>query len=214
MKESGLAYSTAKCYLSGLSYVINLHGWENPIETFLVKKLMSGFQRTRDLVDNRQPITLPLLKQIVRIIPSLAYSSYESLLFQSAFLLAFFALLRVSEVVAIKTNHIQIFDDKICVLIQNSKTDQLGKGNSVQITKNLDSMLLFDTLQEFYAFRQTIQADQLFVHYNENPITQYQFSCMLHKSLKFLELPSISYKSHSFRIGGATYLYLKGVPEI
>lgn len=37
---------------------------------------------------------------------------------------------------------------------------------------------------------------------------------MLYKSLKFLEVPTNSFKSHSFRIGGATYLYLKGVSEI
>lgn len=51
MKESGLAHSTAKCYMSGLSYVINLHGWENPTECFLVRKLMVGFKRTREVVD-------------------------------------------------------------------------------------------------------------------------------------------------------------------
>lgn len=214
MKESGFAFSTAKSYMAGLSFVVNLHGWQNAPESFLVKKLLAGFKRSCRTQDIRQPITLSLLTQITSIIPHLTISSYEAHLFQSAFLIAFFALLRVSELVALERNHVQMLEDEFIVFVGCSKTDQFGNGSSIRIPKTPDSFLMFQIFQKFQSHRQCIQATHLFAHCNTKPLTQYQFSSMLYKSLKFLEVPTNSFKSHSFRIGGATYLYLKGVSEI
>lgn len=150
---------------------------------------------------------MSLLTQITSIIPHLTISSYEAHLFQSAFLIAFFALLRVSELVALERNHVQMLEDEFIVFVGCSKTDQFGNGSSIRIPKTPDSFLMFQIFQKFQSHRQCIQATHLFAHCNTKPLTQYQFSSMLYKSLKFLEVPTNSFKSHSFRIGGATYLY-------
>lgn len=57
------------------------------------------------------------------------------------------------------------------------------------------------------------QLGPLFCHINAKPLTSFQFSSILQKCLKFLQVDTKTFKSHSFRIGAATHLYLAGIPE-
>lgn len=125
MYERNCAFSTVKCYLSGLSFFINVHGWTNPVESFLIKKLLSGYKRSTLTSDIRRPITLQMLLSIIDTLPQVTYSTYEAMLFQCAYLLAFFALLRVSEVVSLQSDCVQLLQDQVIILIKSSKTDQL-----------------------------------------------------------------------------------------
>ena len=53
----------------------------------------------------------------------------------------------------------------------------------------------------------------LFAHENYRPLTRYQFNAVLTKTIKYLNLPLSQLKSHSFRIGCATFLTMLGVPD-
>ena len=53
----------------------------------------------------------------------------------------------------------------------------------------------------------------LFCHTNGTPLTRYQFGAVLTKSIQALGLKSEAYRSHSFRIGAASWLAVKGVPD-
>jgi hypothetical protein len=75
--ESGYAFASAKCYLSGLSFFINLHGWKNPAESFIVKKLMAGYKRSYVSLEIRKSITLNLLLRILDALSHLCYSNFE-----------------------------------------------------------------------------------------------------------------------------------------
>ena len=50
----------------------------------------------------------------------------------------------------------------------------------------------------------------LFCHFDGNPLTRYQFSAILKKSLHVFNPQLAGYKSHSFRIGAATAAANKG----
>lgn len=52
-----------------------------------------------------------------------------------------------------------------------------------------------------------------FCHLDAKPLTKYQFTYLLHKSVKFISLDTTTFKSHSFRIGGSTHLYLQNYSE-
>lgn len=71
--------------MAGVSFVVNLHGWQNDTESFLVKQLLAGFIRSCRTQDTRQPITLSLLKQITSSIPHFTISSYEAHFFGQHF---------------------------------------------------------------------------------------------------------------------------------
>jgi site-specific recombinase XerD len=115
----------------------------------------------------------------------------------------------VSEVVALENNHIIFSGDVVSVFIKTSKTDQSGSGAAVQVKKSNEAMLLFQSLQKFSVLSAHVSRASYFCHLNSKPLTQYQFSSMLRKALQFLNIESSQFKSHSFRIGGATHLYMK-----
>ena len=86
-------------YISGLSFYHLLNNWYDPSELFVVKKLLEGCQRSRSRVDNRAPITPQILHSICLSLQFICYNDYEAILFKAAYLLAYFGLIRVSELV-------------------------------------------------------------------------------------------------------------------
>lgn len=57
---------------------------------------------------------------------------------------------------------------------------------------------------KFLRLRRGINCKYLFCHTNGMPVTRYQFSAVLKKSLLALGYQNSNYRSHSFRIGAAT----------
>lgn len=55
--------------LLSVSFFINIHGWTNPVESFLIKKLLSGYKRSTLTSDIRRPITLQMLLSIIDTLP-------------------------------------------------------------------------------------------------------------------------------------------------
>lgn len=123
--------------MSGISFYHKLYNYQDPTTAFVVRKLLEGFKRSRRNYDIGAPITEFILRQICNVLGDICYSDFESCLFTSTYLLAYFALLHVSELVF--TNHIQanrplVFNDiklvdddmAIIVTIRVSKTNQHG----------------------------------------------------------------------------------------
>ncbi|CAC5395202.1 unnamed protein product [Mytilus coruscus] len=108
-----------------------------------------GLHRRNPQTDNRAPITLSLLRQITDALPSICTSSYESLLFKSSFILAFFAMLRVSEfttkhksdssTVALQLSDVALSDHQLKINIKKSKTDQRGHSTCIVINEYTDN---------------------------------------------------------------------------
>ena len=217
LSSSALSYSTAKCYMSGISHQVQLQGLQDNSKSFIIKKMLEGLRRSKPSKDIRCPITLTLLNQIVSVLPAVCNNSYEATLFATAFQLAFFALLRVGELtVSISQNASRVIapndihfnsDSSVNIFIKGSETDQLGKGASVHIPYNIETKALVSALHLYISKRPSVSGP-FFCHMDGSPLTSYQFSSLLQKSLKFIGIDSSTFKSHSFRIGGATHMYL------
>uniref|UniRef100_A0A8W8IUS9 Uncharacterized protein n=1 Tax=Magallana gigas TaxID=29159 RepID=A0A8W8IUS9_MAGGI len=54
---------------------------------------------------------------------------------------------------------------------------------------------------------------QLLCHIDGSPLTYYQSNNVLKGAWAFLNIDTSVFKSHSYRIGAATYMYLQGIPE-
>lgn len=219
LSANSCSHSTVRCYLSAISYQLQIQGKQDTTKAFIVKKLLEGLHRLNPSKDVRSPITLPLLSQITSILPHVCTNSYEVVLFTSAFQLAFFALLRVSEFTVtskkstpLSFSDISISESIITVTIRSSKTDQHFAGSTIHIDFNADTSNLFQSILQYFTIRPSIQGP-LFCHLNSKPLTSYQFTSVLHKAIKFLGLDTSTFKSHSFRIGCATHMYSTGVPE-
>ena len=62
-----------------------------------------------------------------------------------------------------------------------------------------------------HKLRPVRQGHNLFCHRDGSPLTRYQFGAVLSKVISKLQLNTACYKTHSFRIGAATWLARKGV---
>lgn len=127
------SFSTEKCYWSG--YQRQLQGHVDYTELFMVRKMLEGMHRLHPSKDIRAPKTFPILA-----LSSVCSNSYEATLFTTAFELAFFALLRVSEFtvsskssVVLHKSDVQLSATYLQVIIKGSKTDLLGKDSIIHI---------------------------------------------------------------------------------
>ena len=212
-------------YLSGLAFFLKLNNLPNFTSNFVIRKLVEGLRRERPQQDCRQPITLPLLARILGALPAVCMSVFECCLFRAAFSLAFFAFLRVGEVVlgsSSGTHVIQFCNvtiqmhsagspSGISLFLPSSKTDQVGVGASIFLAPAGGSPLCPVQLLWDYLQVRPAAGGQLFCHFDGSPVTRYQFSRVLDRAIAMVgPLGSGHFRSHSFRIGAATCAALLG----
>lgn len=220
--ETGYSPSTISTYISGLSYFHKLHNWYDPSELFVIKKLLEGCHRSRKRVDNRAPITPLMLRAICLSVPIMCYNDYEAALFNAAYLLAYFGLLRVSELVftthqhsgrALQFSDITFNDNNtaVTISIRQSKTNQAGPPTVLRIPCESDPAVCpVCSLSAFCAIRPKGHGC-LFQHQNGSPLTRSQFSGVLTKCISSHGQSGKRILTHSFRIGRATDLASQGV---
>lgn len=220
--EKGYAPSTITTYISGISFHHKLHQWTDPTAFFIVKKLLEGCRRMRPRSDTRAPITDEILKSICNALPFVCFSQYEATLFKATYLLAYFGLLRVSELVftsnmlanrPLQTCDVQIETaaQALIVSIRLSKTNQCGKPTILRIPAAADrTFCCVAAVVEYLKFRPDT-ASYFFCHANSSPLKRSQFSGVLTKAISYAGLPVHKFKTHSFRIGRATTLASQGV---
>ena len=92
MSLKGYKPSTVVAYIAGISYYLNLNGLSDVNEVFIVRNMFKGLQRSQPSKDIRSPVTIDMLKAILRALRNVATSDYEALLFSAAFVVMFFWL--------------------------------------------------------------------------------------------------------------------------
>lgn len=218
----GKSPSSISTYSSALAYVHKLNGWSNPCDNFIIKKLKEGARRTGRQPDSRRPISLTMLRQLSHNLSGICSSTYETTVFRTAFLLAFFGFLRVGEFTALSNNahahnilsigDIHLTHDSLSVTIRFSKTDQRGRSTTLHFSKGPETILCPVTAMRCYLDVRPCKAGPLFIHFAGNPLTRYQFGQILTRSVSAMGLSPTNFSSHSFRIGAATSAAVSGIP--
>ena len=218
MSLNNYATKTVNCHLAAISYYNKVNGYLDVTQSFIVKQMLSGLHRVQFHKDNRLPITITLLHKLLPNLKHVCSSQYEACLFSVAYTLAFSALLRVSEITltnktdkckALQFKDIQATATDVKLFLRSSKNDQNSIGAEISIPISYRNRFLYDALQDYLTCRPKI--DGLFLcHFDGSPVTSYQFNNILKKVLVFSGVGTTFYKSHSFRIGGATYLHSIG----
>ena len=152
-------------------------------------------------------------------------SQYEARLSSSAFSIAYFAMLRVSELAVkkqlwwewtcIKLRKRKVAENELHIKICSSKTDQRKNLVTLVLQKQSVSDICPIQLLQSYLnmwFPGTNGSKQLYVHFNGMPLVKYQFCSILQKCLAFCDVP-FHICSHSFRIRRATDRAKNGVEE-
>ncbi|XP_055997642.1 uncharacterized protein LOC125646786 isoform X2 [Ostrea edulis] len=215
----GYKQSTAKAYISAISFYCKLHWNADPTKHFIVQKLLQGMKRTNSISDARLPITLGILELIINKLQVVCSSTNETLLFKASFSLAFNALLRIGEFALSKgnsvdrvlhTGDISLHTNYLTIHIRYSKTDQLGRGTTLTVHKMTGTTCPIQAMHDYIEVRAP-KAGPLFCHYSGQPLTRFQFTSVLSRSLNLAGIDSRHFKSHSFRIGAATTLAQQGM---
>lgn len=224
---SGLAVNTAKSYLAAISSLHKIKNLTSSCSHFIILKMLEGFRRNTPLQTRaRAPITFPLLVQISGVLSGVCNSSYEVSLFNAAFSLAFFGFLRISEfalatkstssIRVLQLSDLSLYDSTppvIEVKVRFSKTDQLGRGTTLRILADTNTIVCPFALLRSYIAQRGIHNGPLFCHFDKSPLTRFQVQSVLRKSLLILGQQCSNFSTHSFRIGSATSAAANKVPE-
>lgn len=205
-----------------------IQGFNDHTKSFLVLKMLEGVSRQGKKKDLRARITLEIVIKLLSVLPHVCTSAYEASLFKAAFSLAFFGFLRVEEFTSkskfrqdtrpFHLNDIKIFSvgktSYVQVTITESKTDQKGLTSTLTIAKHNSIVCPIVNRSNYLHVRPSVKTNgQLFIHFDGTPLTRYQVSSILKKCLDFCNIKNDYFRSHSFRIGGASEAASKGVPD-
>jgi hypothetical protein len=199
-----------------------VQGWTDPCASFLVKIALKGASRDTGAPDVRLPITPVLLKKLIAALPMICSSPYEMILFKCVFVLAFFGLFRISELVCqnkkdpsskvLQISDIAFKEEKMKVTIRFSKTDQKGKSSPIVFKSKKGENLCPVQSMKKYITERGHHDGPLFCHADGSYLSRFQFNKVLERTVGFLDNTISNIKSHSFRIGGATNAICKGIP--
>ena len=106
--ECGLASSTIKSYIAGVSFAHKIRNCQDSTKHFVVKKILEGYSKVAQQPDARLPITCSVFAKICNGLSAICYNNYEAKLFKATYMLTYFALLKESVKLFLKQMHWQI----------------------------------------------------------------------------------------------------------
>lgn len=225
--SSRLSYKSIRTYLSGIKFMLLNAGQDiNLLFRKRLYYLLRGVRRSQGSKfarPKRIPITLAHLRTLMSFVAR-SCARLDALCFRAMFLLAFFALLRVSEYTCPSATQ---FDPEVnlafcdvvfsrsrnlaLVRIKASKTDPFRTGCTVRVAKTgFGGLCPVEALRAYMLARSTTQGP-LFLLSDGNFVTRRHVSGILQAAFPLAVPGTIA--SHSFRIGGATLLCSLGVPD-
>ena len=178
----------------------------------LVQKILASTLKLKPRFDPRLPITLLILQQIVTALDNTVQSFMHRYLLKAMFTVAFFGLMRVGEITMSKDKVVPLNLDQLVLsssqaLITISKFKHNKAMRPVEIplpAQGLSLICPVRALDDYLNYR-GLDKGPLFCLSNLKPVPREFFIKHLRNALSFCGFPLDRYKSHSFRIGGASY---------
>ena len=184
----------------------------------MIQLALRGYSKLNPSADSRLPITLPILEDIILACEHTKSLLYSRKLIQAMYAIAFFAALRVGEItsrahqprknimaisqtVFLKTRESAV--SAIKLTLRNYKHSNAS--NPVDIfTYREKPVRPVSLLLEFLSLRRQ-SPGLLFCWPDASPISRSYFVSALTEDLQFCNLNVAQYKTHSFRIGAASW---------
>ncbi len=178
--------------------------------------MLEGVKRDKPSKDKCLPITSNILQKLLATLPFVCANKYEQTLFTATYTISYFGLIRVSEVTVdskqpdlIDSNRTLHISDLIrltpheCeIQLKITKTNQTGPPTLLHLSSIPNCSLCPVSALKSYTSMRPSSNGPLFIHLDLSPLTRYQFTAMLKKTLCYSQIPNAQlYKSHSFSIG-------------
>ncbi len=122
----GFSPATITAKISAISFIHQIYGKPDPAKHFLIRKFLCNLRKSYPHKDACLPITPNMLLAMLQVVPKLALSAYDRIMYQAMFLLSYAAILRPGEVTgslhAIQYQNVK-FADKTIVIRFSSTID-------------------------------------------------------------------------------------------
>lgn len=216
--NKGLAPATITSQMSALSFLNKMLGCPDPLDHFLVKKMLAGARKLRPQGDARLPITPEILATLLKALDMTVNVLYTKTMLKAVFLLAFHAFLRIGEFTTAAAN-------PHCLALK----DVVLSANKIQISfssyKHSKGHLTATTIKPTGGVACPVQAmssylnlrgltpGPLFTFPGGGGISRSFFSQHLVAALRWAQLDPARFTSHSFRIGAATTAGAHGMSD-
>ena len=221
--RSGCAFSTIRSAISALSFIQKSLGFQDVASNFLVQKALLGVKKLKPSKDIRDPITFPMLTKMVDVMHLIFNDCYTVSLLRCMYVLAFRAFLRISEMTfeqkSTVTNHcinlsnisINNRENLLEISFHSFKHKSDDKPFHLVIKGDPSPYCPVRLLAEYLNHRKYAPGP-LFILQNAKPVDRKYFNDKLAFIIQFcgFNKSNIHIRSHSFRIGAATYAIQKG----
>ena len=218
LHHSNLRSTTIRTHLSSVAFFHKINGYPSPTESFIVKKLLSGYSKNESTIIKRKPINLKLLNKITEKISDLQTTKYEKTMYRALFSIMYHAALRISEVAKSKTSTHTLLVHQLLLKIKKHNYIKIKLPSHKHSKTKPAPIILKPTDNNTCPIRHYNKYLQIrpkstkyaFCHQNSEPIKRKQVSSMLRTIISLLGYNSKQYNTHSFRIGKATDMAVQG----
>ena len=214
--DKGVQSSTLKSYFSAIKFILKQDGYQWDDKKALLSALVKGCQLENDTLKVRLPIQQGLLEMLLFEIERKYHKQpYLEYLYKAIFCLGYYGMLRVGELslgdhtVKAKDVHLSYNLEKALVVLYTSKThDQSDKPQKIRIStsERLRKRRFFCPIRQIDNYMrirgQYIEdSEEFFVFADKSPVCPHHVRNTLRSLLDRLQLDSMLYDVHSFRIG-------------
>ena len=216
----GLAPSTITTYISAISFVHKMNSLPDPTNLFVVQKLLAAINKMQGNRDSRLPITQFILNRLLESTEFVVSNQYHKKLIRAMFALAFYGLFRIGEitiqtsgVIPLTFEQVQLLEDRLVLSITHFKNNKSNKPFDIVIHKIGGKFCPFAIMLDYLNVRGNLSGP-LFCFVNQKHVPRNFFTSKLKSCLNFCGLNTKLYLSHSFRIGGASFLASLGMSDV
>ena len=214
--NEGYMSSSIRSHLSAIAFSNRVSGYPSPTDSFLFSKMLRGVSSHTVQNEQRYPITLPILHNILSVAQHVTQSVYHCTLFSAMCATAFMHSYAVVKCATHRTtclDNLSIHPSGQAVMITfySFEYNISKRPFIINITAKTDPCPVSLLLQ--YLQLQGNRPGSLFCTADGQPVPRATFSNWLNAGLCLLRLPQANYKIHSFCIGAATWALLQGKTE-
>jgi len=223
LRDAGMQHSTITTYVSAIAFAHKVRGLEDPTSAMLFRKFMMGVKKVTPTLQQLQPITYVMLKELLGLLESLPLSRFTKILYAAVLSVMYHACLRISEVaqsghanhalrydqVAFKVRPPRVLPAALTMTLLSFKH---SKGpQTIQLKPITDEASCpVGLMYRYHRLRPSGSTTSFFCDEAGRPITRTSVMTVLRQVTELSSFRHKKINTHSLRIGRTTDLVLKG----
>ena len=219
LHHTNLQSSTIRTHLSAIAFYHKINGFTSPTSSFLVTKLLTAYSKRDSTPKTRQPINHHLLTQMFEHLNMSNLNRYNKILYKAVFSLMYHAALRVSEVAPAAYTLHHLHANQLTFKHHDGVTKLHIAFHSYKHNTNANTNIILPPKSHIICPVKAYRSYQklrprssplAFCNRDATPLNRRQIASQLKYTLSQLGFNPKFYNTHSFRIGKATDMAIKG----